>query len=155
MVAFCPNLHAGSTELLINRNQRDSSRSSGVESSYKVGNRNYHSQQGSGFLQVFHPYTTEEIADFNITVASIQKPSASLENKRCAISTNTSYMLPTNFRIPVACNNPMQPLNRFPPVLTVCAATAEPRACMDIESSAIAQRIRYPCCIGQKTGCPW
>lgn len=65
------------------------------------------------FTETFRPYVTEEMANFNITVSSIQRPAASLETTRFAISANSSYLLPRNFQLPIACDNPIQALSRF------------------------------------------
>ncbi|WKX93844.1 hypothetical protein Q1695_011255 [Nippostrongylus brasiliensis] len=61
----------------------------------------------------FVPYVTETLGNLNVTVASIQKPSESLDGKRFAVSGNQSYLLPPNYQLPVACSSHNQAKNEF------------------------------------------
>ncbi|KAK6038412.1 hypothetical protein COOONC_24083, partial [Cooperia oncophora] len=63
--------------------------------------------------QSFIPYMATNIDNFNVTVISIQRPLYPLENKRFAISKDEAYMLPPNFKLPVACSTPTQALQEF------------------------------------------
>ncbi|KAK6047025.1 hypothetical protein COOONC_15472 [Cooperia oncophora] len=63
--------------------------------------------------QSFIPYMATNIDNFNVTVISIQRPLYPLEDKRFAISKDEAYMLPPNFKLPVACSTPTQALQEF------------------------------------------
>ncbi|VDP05115.1 unnamed protein product [Heligmosomoides polygyrus] len=58
------------------------------------------------------PYIEETVGDFKFTFISMQKPQSSLMDRRFAMSTEESLVIPENYRIPIECTTADEQLQR-------------------------------------------
>ncbi|CAJ0609658.1 unnamed protein product [Cylicocyclus nassatus] len=62
---------------------------------------------------VLTPYITAKLREFNITATSVQNSHLPVLNRRFALSSDTSLILPDDFRLPVECATRNEAMNNF------------------------------------------